>query len=100
MRKCKLTVQRGSKALEMTMRDVLDSLEEISNATQYQCASESIQILSIEMPQTAISAELSRQTRQITNIHSVTSPPKLHRSKDIVSYLLEREERQEPPLSA
>ena len=80
----------------MTMRDVLDSMEEISNAAQYQCAPESMQILSIEMPEDNV----NKQTRQVTNIYSISKPPILHRSKDVVSFLLEREERQNHPLSA
>lgn len=96
MRKSKLTVQRGSKALEMEMRDVLDSMEDFSNAAQYQCASHTIQILSIEIPSNSASKEIT----QVTNIYSIDKPPVIHRSKDIVSYLLEREERHKPPLSA
>lgn len=96
MRKNKLTVKRGSKALEITMRDVLDSLEDVSNASQYQCASETVKILSIEMPET----NNHSATKQITNIYSISNPPILHRSKDVVSFLLEREQRHTPPLSA
>lgn len=96
MRKCKLTVQRGSKALEMIMRDVLDNIEDGANYIQYQSSVESVQILSVELPEN----NDQNNTTQITNIYSVSNPPILHRSKDVVSYLLEREEKQSPPLSA
>jgi len=96
MRKEKLTVKRGSQALEMIMRDVLDGMEEISNAIQYQCAPETIQILSIEIPEPTI----TKAPTQITNIYTVGDLPRLHRSKDIVSYLLEREERHKSSLTA
>ena len=96
MRKNKLKVQRGTKALEMIMRDVIDSMEDASNAMQFQCATQTIQILSIEVPENSTTTEPA----QITNIYSITNPPPLHRSKDVVSYLLEREERQNPLLSA
>ena len=96
MRKCKLTVQRGSKALEMIMRDVLDNIEDGANYIQYQSSVESVQILSVELPEN----NDKNKTTQITNIYSVSNPPDLYRSKDVVSYLLEREEKQSPPLSA
>jgi len=96
MRKCKLTVQRGSKALEMIMRDVLDNIEDGANYIQYQSSIESVQILSVELPENNV----KNITTQVTNIYSVSNPPILHRSKDVVSFLLEREEKQNPPLSA
>ena len=96
MRKCKLTVQRGSKALEMIMRDVLDNIEDGANYIQYQSSIESVQILSVELPENNV----KKITTQVTNIYSVSNPPVLHRSKDVVSFLLEREEKQSPPLSA
>ncbi len=78
------------------MRDVLDGLEDVSNASQYQCASETVKILSIETPESS-SHNLNKQ---ITNIYSISNPPILHRSKDVVSFLLEREQRQEQTLIA
>ena len=96
MRKCKLTVQRGSKALEMIMRDVLDNIEDGANYIQYQSSMESVQILSVELSEN----NSQHQTKQITNIYSVTKLPQLHRSKDVVSFLLEREEKLNESLSA
>lgn len=96
MRKNKQTVKRGSKALEMTMRDVFDGLEDISNSTQYNCAPETVQILSIESPET----DTGSSRKQLTNIYSISNPPILHRSKDVVSFLLEREQKCNTPLSA
>ena len=96
MRKCKLTVQRGSKALEMIMRDVLDNLEDGANYIQYQSSIESVQILSVELSENSE----QHQTKQITNIYSVNKRPQLHRSKDVVSYLLEREAKLNESLSA
>ncbi len=96
MRQCKLTVKRGSKALEMTMRDVLDSMEDIANCAQYSTGVESFEILSIEMPETCPNSPAT----QITNIHPVNNSAPLHRSKDVVSFLLEREERLQSNLTA
>jgi len=96
MRKNKLKVQRGSQSLEIIMRDVMDGLEEISNTAQYQGSSQPVQILSIEAPESNKEGLAS----QITNIHSITNPPPLHRSKDVVSFLLEREQRKNPLLTA
>ncbi len=100
MRKNKLTVKRGSKALEMAMRDVLDCLEEAANYSQYQSEYNTVQILSIEELKTG-HPETSTldEPRQITNIYSVSNPP-LHRSKDVVSFLFEREEKRNSLLSA
>ncbi len=95
MRKNKLIVKRGTKALEMAMRDVLDSLEEAANYVQYQSEHNTVQILSIEQ----VKVETSDEPRQITNIYSVTNPP-LHRSKDVVSFLFEREATRNSLLSA
>ncbi len=95
MRKNKLTVKRGSKALEMSMRDVLDSLEEAVNYVQYQSKHNTVQILSIEQTK----MDKGKKSRQITNIYSVSNPP-LHRSKDVVSFLFEREEKANSLLSA
>jgi len=95
MRKNKLTVKRGSKALEMSIRDVLDGLEEAVNYLQYQSKHNTVQILSIEHPR----MDKGKESRQITNIYSVSNPP-LHRSKDVVSFLFEREEKANSLLSA
>ena len=100
MRKNKLTVKRGSRALEMVMRDVLDSLEEAANYSQYQSEYSTVQILSIEEVKTAQpETSVCDKPRQITNIYSVSKPP-LHRSKDVVSFLFEREEKRNLTLSA
>lgn len=96
MRQCKLTVKRGSKALEMTMRDVLDSMEDIANCAQYSTGVESFEILSIEMPETCSNSPAA----QITNIQSVKKSAPLRRSKDVVSFLFEREERLNSELTA
>jgi len=91
MRKNKLTVTLGSKALEMSMRDVIDGLEEAANYAQYYSTHSTFQILSIEEERVE-KVDSKEESRQITNIHSVTNPP-LYRSKDVVSFLLEREEK-------
>jgi len=100
MRKNKLIVKRGSKALEMSMRDVLDSLEEAANIAQYESEHSTVQILSIEEVRTQhVSTDTADESRKITNIYSVTNPP-IHRSKDVVSFLIEREEKASSLLSA
>lgn len=95
MRKNKQIVKRGSKALEMSMRDVLDGLEEAVNYVQYHSTTESIQIISIDRPH----ADFHKRSQRSSNIYSVTNPP-LHRSIDVVSYLIEREEHQNSLRSA
>ena len=100
MRNNKLIVKRGSKALEMSMRDVLDSLEETANIAQYESEHSIVQILSIEEVRTEhTSTNTADESRKITNIYSVTNPP-IHRSKDVVSFLFEREEKANSLLSA
>jgi len=78
------------------MRDVLDNIEDGANFIQYQSSMESVQILSVELPENS----QHKQSQQITNIYSVSKHSPLHRSKDVVSFLLEREEKLNPPLSA
>lgn len=100
MRKNKLTVKRGSKALEISMRDVLDGLEEAVNYSLYQSEYSTVQILSIEEAKTEQpKTDMLDEPCQITNIYSVSNPP-LHRSKDVVSFLFEREKKRSTLLTA
>lgn len=67
---------RGIKRLEVTMRDVLDGLEDAAVYMHYHSRSELVEILSIEPPgrclreakQNVISLEDSRETNQNANI--------------------------------
>ncbi len=100
MRKNKSTVKRGNQALEMSMRDVMDNLEEAANYIQYQSEHTTVQILSIEAVRTTpVHAMSADEVRQLTNIYCLSNPP-LHRSKDVVSYLLERESKAHSAISA
>jgi len=75
---------RGIKCLEVTMRDVLDGLEDAAVYMHYHSRSDIVEILSIEPPgrrpseakQNVISLKDSRETSQNANI---------------VDYLIQRE---------
>jgi hypothetical protein len=73
----------GSKALEMTMRDVMVGLVDTATRAAYAAESNSVEILSVELPRT-----LARpiETRP-DNVVAVGSA----RSHSIVDYLIQRE---------
>ena len=78
----KLSV-RGIKRLEVTMRDVLDGLDDAASFMNYQSSPDSVEILSIEPPGRLISQKAkippSKLTVDNVNRHS------------IVDYLIKRE---------
>lgn len=76
----------GGKALEMAMRDVLDSLADSATYFAYQSAPDTLEILSIEPPRT-------EQFKPFTE--SAVTPISEARSRDIVDFLVRRELRME-----
>jgi len=72
-------VKQGQKALEITMRDVLDGLEDAASYINYQSVPDTIEILSIEPP-----GRLNQQNSQVIKLE-------VTRSQNIVDYLLQRE---------
>ncbi|MDZ7802785.1 hypothetical protein [Thiohalophilus sp.] len=74
----------GSKALEITMRDVLDALEESASYFGYQPGLDNMEILSIEAP----GPDPYQQRSTPATVHPLSGP---ERSADIVDYLIRRE---------
>lgn len=79
----------GSKLLELTMRDVLDGLEEAATYMNYQSMPDSVEILSIEPA--AQSIPTHSEVIQLSQRLGLTNTAR--RSTDIVDYLLQRESR-------
>ena len=71
----------GTKALEITMRDVLGGLEEAATYLAYQSVPDTLEILSIAPP-----LDTSRQKAEV-----ITMPAP--RCQDVVEYLIQREQR-------
>ena len=82
---------QGTKALEMAMRDVMDSLEDSLCCLGYQPLSDCMEILSIEAP----SETLARPQPQRAEVHTLFSHP----GNSLVDYLIAREEKL-PSMSA
>ena len=80
---CKIPV-KGGKALEMTMRNVLDGLEDSASYFAYQSTPDNLEILSIEVPK----GDPHAQQHRLATVHFVPQP----RSEDIVEFLMLREE--------
>jgi len=76
---------RGIKYLEITMRDVLDGLEDAASYMNYQSVPETVEILSIEPPGRAI-----QRNREIIQLNKIDIPDPGENS-NIVNYLIERE---------
>ena len=76
---------RGIKRLEMTMRDVLDGLEDAAVYTNYHSSPDIVEILSIEPP--------GRPTIENHNVISINTAPDNNTDADIVDYLIQRELR-------
>lgn len=76
---------KGGKALEMTMQNVLDGLEDSASYFAYQSTPDKLEILSIEFPK----GDPHARQHRLATIHHV--PPR--RSEDIVEFLMIREER-------
>lgn len=74
---------RGIKRLEITMRDVLDGLEDAASYMNYHSSPNIIEILSIEPPGRPIQAN--------TNIIPINIPIDNNINADFVNYLIQRE---------
>lgn len=81
------TTIRGIKRLEVTMRDVLDGLEDAANYMSYQSTPEIIEILSIEAP-----GRVSSSQYDVININKI-KPLRQYPGENIVEYLIQRELR-------
>ena len=74
---------RGIKRLEITMRDVLDGLEDAASYMNYHSSPDIIEILSIEPP--------GRPVQANANFIPITLPIENNIDNDIVDYLIQRE---------
>ena len=74
---------RGIKRLEVTMRDVLDGLEDAASYINYQSTPEIVEILSIEPP--------GRPTLVKEKVIPIKLPFENENSDNIVDYLIQRE---------
>ena len=74
---------RGIKRLEITMRDVMDGLEDAASYMSYHSSPDIIEVLSIEPPGRPIQAN--------TNIIPINLPIDNNIDNDIVDYLIQRE---------
>ena len=79
---------RGIKRLEVTMRDVMDGLEDAASYINYQSVPETVEILSIEPPGRAIH-QPNQDVIQFNKVDSTDS----NESSNIVEYLIQRELR-------
>lgn len=78
---------KGAKHLEITMRDVLDGLEEAAIYINYHSEPGTIEILSIEPPGRPI--QLAAEIIKLEKQHPIFTEGK--RSSNIVEYLIQRE---------
>lgn len=76
---------RGIKRLEVTMRDVLDGLEDAASYMNYHSKPDIIEILSIEAP--------GRPVSDKNKVISLNIPATVSQNSDIVDYLIQRELR-------
>ena len=75
----------GIKRLEVTMRDVLDGLEDAASYMNYRSSPDVVEILSIEPPGRPVSAE-----KEVIHFNNLTA----NKTDDtIVEYLIQRELR-------
>jgi len=74
---------RGIKRLEVTMRDVMDGLEDAASYINYESSPDIVEILSIEPP--------GRPTTAKDKVIPIKLPLETGRSNDIVDYLIQRE---------
>lgn len=78
---------RGIKRLEVTMRDVLDGLEDAASYMNYHSTPEMVEILSIEAP-----GRIPPHQQDIIHLSKINSVKSTH-TPNIVNYLIEREIR-------
>ena len=78
---------RGIKRLEVTMRDVLDGLEDAASYINYQSAPDVVEILSIEPP--------GREMQPVNKVIPITQAlsEDVQANSNIVEYLIQRELR-------
>ena len=74
---------RGIKRLEVTMRDVLDGLEDAASYINYESSPDIVEILSIEPP--------GRPMTVKDKVIHIRPPNEADHSNDIVEYLIQRE---------
>jgi len=74
---------RGIKRLEITMRDVLDGLEDAASYMNYHSSPDIIEILSIEPPGRPIQAK--------ENVIPINLPIDNNANANIVDFLIQRE---------
>ena len=74
---------RGIKRLEVTMRDVLDGLEDAASYINYESSPDIVEILSIEPPGRPIAVK--------NTVIPLKLPFEADHSNNIVDYLIQRE---------
>ena len=79
--------KRGIKRLEVTMRDVLDGLEDAASYINYQSSPDVVEILSIEPP--GRSTQPHQEVIQFNNLADTD----VDEGANIVEYLIQRELR-------
>lgn len=81
---------KGGKALEMTMQNVLEGLEDSASYFAFQSTPDTLEILSIERPK----GDPVANRQPLATVHHVLSN---RRSEDIVEFLITREKQAEQP---
>lgn len=76
--------RRGGKALEVTMRDVMEGMLEAASCAAYQPTPDTLQILSIEAPKADPFAADNPAPKRVRKVSAL-------RSHDVVDYLMRRE---------
>ncbi len=79
---------KGDKALEMTMQNVLEGLEDSASYFAFQSTPDTLEILSIERPK----GDPVANRQPLATVHHVLSN---QRSDDIVEFLMTREKQAE-----
>lgn len=79
---------RGIKRLEITMRDVMDGLEDAASYMNYLSVPESVEILSIEPPGRPV-----QPVHEVIQFNQTDDSAHSKESSNIVDYLIERELR-------
>ena len=74
---------RGIKRLEVTMRDVMDGLEDAASYINYESSPDIVEILSIEPP--------GRPTEVKNKVIPIKSAFETENNNNIVEYLIQRE---------
>lgn len=83
------TSKREAKLLEITMRDVLDGLEDAASYVGFQSVADTLEILSIEPP-----GRLTQPIHDLIQMKTqASSQLAANQTADIVEYLISRELR-------